>query len=158
VKEQILALFCNTEFRKSNSVLRFIKDEGYADNFGYEWLIHSSFTSPTMKLHRQSKHFKLGLNHDTVKDKLILRIRLRHGLALPASCKHGMQNISWQSTMSQAIDVTVQNTKMQPNTTYMQADLMNLPLGEGAFDIYTGLGVLHHTPSTKKHFRQSRGT
>jgi 2-polyprenyl-3-methyl-5-hydroxy-6-metoxy-1,4-benzoquinol methylase len=144
---------CNAEFSKTNSVLRFIKDEGYAGNFGHEWSIHSKlyFTDDEIASTIRTLN-KLGLNPDTVKGKVVLDLGSGTGrftsILQAWNAKHVVA-----VDMSQAIDVTVENTKAQPNTTYMQADLMNLPFGEGEFDIVLAWGVLHHTPSTKKAFQ-----
>jgi 2-polyprenyl-3-methyl-5-hydroxy-6-metoxy-1,4-benzoquinol methylase len=144
---------CNAQFHKSNSVLRFVKDEGYADNFGHEWSVHSGLyltedeiASTIRTLHR------LGLNPDTVKDKVVLDLGSGTGRFTSIFQSWNAKHVV-AIDMSQAIDVTVGNTKAQPNTTYIQADLMNLPFGEGEFDIILAWGVLHHTPSTKKAFQ-----
>ena len=144
---------CNTAFRKSNSVLRFVEDEGYADNFGHEWSIHSKlyFTDDEIASTIRTLH-KLGLNPDTVKDKVVLDLGSGTGRFTRILQAWNARHVV-AVDMSQAIDVTVENTKAQPNTTYIQADLMKLPFGEGEFDIVLAWGVLHHTPSTKKAFQ-----
>jgi len=144
---------CNSQFRKSNSVLRFIIDEGYADNFGYEWLKHSKlyFTDDEIASTIRTLH-KLGLTRDTVKDKTVLDLGSGTGRFTSIFQAWNARHVV-AVDMSHAIDVTVENTKEQPNTTYVQADLMNLPFGDGEFDIVLAWGVLQHTPSTKKAFQ-----
>src|SRR5476649_2024445 len=109
---------CNTEFRKSYSVLRFIKDEGYSDNFGYEWLVHSKlyFTDDEIASTINTLH-KLGLNHDTVKDKVILDLGSGTGRFTSILQAWNARHIV-AVDISHAIDVTVENTKTQPNTTH----------------------------------------
>jgi SAM-dependent methyltransferase len=144
---------CNTEFRKSNSVLRFMSDGGYTDNFGYEWLKHSRLYFTDDEIASTIKTLnKLGLNQDTVKDKVVLDLGSGTGRFTSVFQAWNARHVV-AVDMSQAIDVTVENTEARPNTTYVQADLMNLPFGEGEFDIVLAWGVLHHTPSTEKAFQ-----
>jgi len=144
---------CNTEFRKSSSVLRFMSDGGYTDNFGYEWLKHSRLYFTDDEIASTIKTLnKLGLNQDTVKDKVVLDLGSGTGRFTSVFQAWNARHVV-AVDMSQAIDVTVENTEARPNTTYVQADLMNLPFGEGEFDIVLAWGVLHHTPSTEKAFQ-----
>lgn len=144
---------CRAAFHKSNSVLRFLKNKDYSDNFGYEWLKHSRlyFTDAEIASTIRTLN-KLGLDHDTVRDKLVLDLGSGTGRFTSILQAWNAKRVV-AVDMSQAIDVTVENTKTRPNTTYVQADLMNLPFAESEFDIILAWGVLHHTPSTKKAFQ-----
>ena len=52
--------------------------------------------------------------------------------------------------ISVAIDVAQDRLKAIPNTHFVQADVLELPFREGAFDAIFSEGVLHHTPSTER--------
>ena len=52
--------------------------------------------------------------------------------------------------ISDAAFTTFQNTRHLPNCHVIQADLMDAPLRDEAFDFIIADGVLHHTPDTKK--------
>jgi SAM-dependent methyltransferase len=41
-----------------------------------------------------------------------------------------------------------------PDVLVLQADLLDLPLAEGAFDLVYSIGVLHHTPDPRRAFHQ----
>lgn len=41
-----------------------------------------------------------------------------------------------------------------PNVTIVQADLLNLPVAERAFDLVFSIGVLHHSPDPRRAFAQ----
>jgi SAM-dependent methyltransferase len=45
--------------------------------------------------------------------------------------------------------ITFANTRHLPNCTVVQADLMEAPFADGAFDLIIADGVLHHTPDTR---------
>ncbi len=52
--------------------------------------------------------------------------------------------------ISDAAFTTFQNTRHLPNCHVIQADLMDAPLRNEAFDFIIADGVLHHTPDTKR--------
>jgi SAM-dependent methyltransferase len=51
--------------------------------------------------------------------------------------------------ISTAAATAYENTLDLPNCTVVQADLMQAPLADGAFDLIMADGVLHHTPDTR---------
>jgi ubiquinone/menaquinone biosynthesis C-methylase UbiE len=54
--------------------------------------------------------------------------------------------------LSVAVDAAAQNLKRFSNVSFYQADIMNLPFADNAFDAIYSIGVLHHTPDTRKSF------
>ena len=54
--------------------------------------------------------------------------------------------------LSFAVDAAYGNVGKRENVHIVQADLFRLPFPEGTFDAMYSLGVLHHTPDTKKAF------
>jgi arsenite methyltransferase len=52
--------------------------------------------------------------------------------------------------LSSAIDVARDRLRDIPGTEFVQADIMQLPFRDEAFDTIYAEGVLHHTPSTEK--------
>jgi SAM-dependent methyltransferase len=52
--------------------------------------------------------------------------------------------------ISAAAHTTYRNTRHLANCHVIQADLMDLPLPDGAFDFVIADGVLHHTPDTRR--------
>jgi SAM-dependent methyltransferase len=54
---------------------------------------------------------------------------------------------------SRAIDQAAHNTAGLPNVDCVQADLLALPLEDGAFDFVYSLGVLHHLDETERALR-----
>jgi SAM-dependent methyltransferase len=66
---------------------------------------------------------------------------------------------AWGGTMwvgadiSRAVDLARDQLNGIPNTHFMQADVLHLPIRERSFDVIFSEGVLHHTPSTERAFK-----
>jgi SAM-dependent methyltransferase len=54
--------------------------------------------------------------------------------------------------LSYAVDVAARNLAHFEHVSPVQADLRQLPFGEGVFDLVYSLGVLHHTPDPRATF------
>ena len=54
--------------------------------------------------------------------------------------------------MSVAVDAAYANLAARPNVHLLQADIMDLPFLPESFDLIYSIGVLHHTPDTRKAF------
>jgi SAM-dependent methyltransferase len=81
---------------------------------------------------------------------------LRGGTVLDGGCgmgRHARQVAAFAGRVvavdfSSAIDQAAHNVADQPNVQCVQADLMALPLADGAFDFVYSMGVLHHLDDT----------
>ena len=54
--------------------------------------------------------------------------------------------------ISYSIESAFDNLGLNPKAHFIQADILNLPFKEEIFDSVFSIGVLHHTPNTKKAF------
>ena len=54
--------------------------------------------------------------------------------------------------MSFAVNAAYKNIGRRDNIHIIQADIFNLPFKKGIFDYIYSIGVLHHTPDTRKAF------
>jgi len=54
--------------------------------------------------------------------------------------------------LSYSVDVALENLGIKTGINFIQADIFNLPFEKGIFDIIFSIGVLHHTPDTRKAF------
>lgn len=81
---------------------------------------------------------------------------------LDLGCGAGMASWPWLTSdawsgkamwvgadISASIDVAAELLGHLPNTHFVQADALQLPFPDGAFDVILSEGVLHHTPSTR---------
>jgi SAM-dependent methyltransferase len=114
-------------------------------SFGYEWTQFNSW--------RQS-----GVTNFNDYFQDIDRESLRGSLVLDAGCgmgRHARQVAPFAGRVvavdfSRAIDQAARNTADLPNVECIQADLLALPLPDGAFDFVYSLGVLHHLTETER--------
>ncbi|MEW4571421.1 methyltransferase domain-containing protein [Tautonia sp. JC769] len=56
--------------------------------------------------------------------------------------------------LSDAVDQASKATAEFPNAAIVQADLLDLPLAESAFDLVFSIGVLHHSPDPRRAFAE----
>jgi SAM-dependent methyltransferase len=56
--------------------------------------------------------------------------------------------------LSNAVDAAYRNLGSRPNVNIAQANVFELPFREATFDYIFSIGVLHHTPDTKRAFDQ----
>jgi SAM-dependent methyltransferase len=68
-----------------------------------------------------------------------------HTLFIAAHCRGQVMALD----VSDAAFTTFENTRDLPNCTAVQADLMQAPVPDDAFDLIVADGVLHHTPDTR---------
>ena len=54
--------------------------------------------------------------------------------------------------LSSAVEAASRNLRHHPNASFYQADIFNLPFADGTFDVIYSIGVLHHTPDTRRAF------
>jgi len=92
---------------------------------------------------------KALLKKKEVKNKLVLDVGVGNGRYAQVCTDAGAKVIGID--LSQAVDVAYENTKGHVDT--VQCDLFDLPFRKNSFDVVYSIGVLHHTPSTKKAFQ-----
>jgi SAM-dependent methyltransferase len=93
------------------------------------------------------------------------RTRLRHDLPddvlkgqriLDAGCGTGevAASLRLRGAQTVCVDLTraavARNRTLHPGVTACQADVLNLPFSDGAFDHCVSIGVLHHTPDCRR--------
>lgn len=86
---------------------------------------------------------------------------LKGRLGLDAGCgfgRHIYQAATYDAEMigmdlSQAIEVSYENTKELPNVHLVQGDIYSPPFAPGTFDFVYSVGVLHHLPDPERGVR-----
>jgi ubiquinone/menaquinone biosynthesis C-methylase UbiE len=132
---------------------RFVSSEHYTSSFGYQW---NAFAKAQLDSangsHRSRDVFveKTGLALESLKGKTVLDAgcgmgRFAEVCALAGADVHAID-------LSTAVEAASRNLGHHQNVSFYQADIMNLPFPEGTFDVIYSIGVLHHTPDTKRAF------
>jgi arsenite methyltransferase len=151
----------------TNGIPRFVLavDAGQTQtqsSFGYKWTKRDSFGSDGMQreLHAwlfERYGFASGAEMRTYfggRDRI-----------LDAGCGAGFATSGWiaddwnaaggeyvGADISAAIDVARERLGGYPGTSFVQADILQLPFRPESFDTIISEGVLHHTPSTERAF------
>jgi 2-polyprenyl-3-methyl-5-hydroxy-6-metoxy-1,4-benzoquinol methylase/uncharacterized protein YbaR (Trm112 family) len=130
-------------------VPRFVEPSSYADSFGYQWT-----TFPTTQLddlrRAESAHaftLKTDLRPQDVAGATVLDAGCGMGRYADVVARWGAARIV-ATDLTVAAEAAAENLERYPNVGVIQADLRNLPLSPGTFDVVFSIGVLHHTPDT----------
>ena len=131
------------------------------ESFGYKWSIRSGYEHPRVnELNEEMELARYGLKTlQEFRDIFAKRRRV-----LDAGCAAGHHSSiylkpdshpkEWVGTdISSAIDIARERLGAIDGTSFVQADIHNLPYKDASFDLIISRGVMHHTPSTVKAFR-----
>lgn len=145
---------CGTEWPIVRGVPRFVKGDNYALSFGNEWNMFpktqlDSYTGTTISRDR----FKEVAQTDPAKlaNKLTLECGCGMGRFLEVLAKAGANVVGID--YSSAADAAFANLREYPNVLILQGDLFDLPFQAASFDFVYSIGVLHHTPNTRRALR-----
>jgi len=131
-----------------NGIPRFVKSEHYAQSFGVQWN-----TFDVVREEEDSEVFKVktSLNPKELRGKIVLDAGCGGGRYAFLLGKAGAQVIGVD--LSAAVQKAKSICQNLPNVQIIQGDLLNLPFSPGQFDLVYSIGVLHHTPDTRKAFQ-----
>jgi SAM-dependent methyltransferase len=152
---KLVCASCKKEYRIENYIPRFIDTDKYVNNFSFEWKTHCRTQLDSISGTGESERtFKLktGFDLDQLKGKMVLDVGCGMGRFSEIVIKHGGEVVGID--LSYAVESAFDNLGLKANANFMQADVFNLPFKEGSFDYIFSLGVLHHTPDTRKAFEQ----
>ncbi len=86
------------------------------------------------------------------KGKLVLEGGCGHGRYVQMMAEMGAE--AFGIDLGQGVEVARERNAGLKNAHIVQADILNLPFPEGIFDYVYSIGVIHHTPDTKKAFSE----
>lgn len=147
----------------TNGIPRFVKDEGYSSNFGWQWnkwakvQFEDENAGKPMQGHTLNMFKKITeLNKEKLNNKFILDIGCGPGRFVDISVKLGSKLVV-AIDYSSAIDASKENfNNKNDNILFIQADALNLPLKNNIFDFAYSIGVLHHTPNPEKGVNEAK--
>lgn len=145
---------CTQVYPITHFVPRFVDNDGYTENFSFEWNKHpqTQFDNEILK-ESQTAFFNLtGLSPNELNDLVVLDMGCGTGRFIDVAAKFGTEVIGVD--MSYAIDVAQSNLGHLSNVHLVQADIFHLPFKPSTFSMIYSLGVLHHTPDCEKAFKK----
>jgi ubiquinone/menaquinone biosynthesis C-methylase UbiE len=144
---------CGATFPIIDGVGRFVASEHYTGSFGYQWNTFAQAQLDSANGTRRSRDTfveKTGLSLESLRGKRVLDAGCGMGRFAEVCIEAGADVHAID--LSTAVEAAARNLGHHPNVSFYQADIMNLPFPDGTFDIVYSIGVLHHTPDTKRAF------
>ena len=121
----------------------------YTDSFSFEWAKHSRTQIDDVESMKMFKQ-KTGFGKRDFENKLVLDAGCGAGRYARIAKLLGATVVAVD--MSESVGVARENTKALGNVDIVRADINALPFKDEVFDCLFSIGVLHHTPGTKKAF------
>jgi ubiquinone/menaquinone biosynthesis C-methylase UbiE len=154
VKEGSLSCeMCRAKYLITNFIPRFVKSDKQVENFSFEWLIHQTTQLDSVnkdKISKQTFIDKTGFEKKDLNNKLVLDTGCGMGRFMEVALDFGAEVIGVDLSLS--VEAARENLKKRKKYHLVQADIFNLPFKLNTFNIAFSIGVLHHTPNTKKAF------
>ena len=152
IKSGILRSDIN-EYPIINGIPRFVKNESYSDNFGYQWnrWARLQFEDQNIggPMHKHTLNmFKsiTGFSKENLYGKTVLDLGCGSGRFTDVVLDMGAIVIALD--YSSAIDAAKSNfDQKKSNVLFIQADALKMPIKNISIDACFTIGVLHHTPS-----------
>jgi SAM-dependent methyltransferase len=132
---------------------RFVSDEGYSDNFGYQWNRWARVQFEDQNIDgpmdgHTTRMFETitGFSADTLRGKTVLDMGCGPGRFTDVAVSMGASVVALD--YSSAIDAAQANfAGKAADILFVQGDALRLPLKDNSVDVSFTIGVLHHTPS-----------
>ena len=134
--------------RSSSGIPRLAGDT-YAASFGRQW---NRYDVARTEEDEATFQVKTGIAPATLAGKLVLDAGCGGGRYSRLLGSHGARVIGVD--LSSAVEKAATLCAGLPDVCIVQADLLDLPLADGAFDLVFSIGVLHHTPDPRRAFAQ----
>jgi SAM-dependent methyltransferase len=145
---------CAHRYPIVHEIPRFVAGDHYADSFSFEWNVHKHTQLDPFRADQLSERTlreKTGLTPEDVRGKLILDAGLGAGRFAEVLARWGASVVGVD--LSYAVEAANVTLGEIPNVLVCQADIANLPFRPGTFDYIISIGVLHHTPDTRRYFQ-----
>lgn len=153
IKEGTLFCKCKREYKITNFIPRFVKNDAYVHSFSFEWYKHSKTqldSSNNILRSEEAFRQRIDFDLDNLKGKLVLDAGCGSGRFAEMVAKYKGTVVAFD--LSYAIDMAFENIGQSENVHLIQADIFNLPFRDNIFDFIYSFGVLHHTPDAYKAF------
>ena len=123
--------------------------EGYVASFGRQW---NRYDVARDEEDEATFRVKTGVDPRDLAGKLVLDAGCGGGRYARLAGRHGARVVGVD--LSDAVEKAATLCADLPDVDIVQADLLDLPLAEGRFDIAFSIGVLHHSPDPRRAFAE----
>lgn len=149
----VVCLGCGRLYRSLNGTVRFVDDQSYADNFGFEWHKYARTQLDHEGSHESETGFrqKTGFSPEEIRGRLVLDVGCGTGRFAEVASRWGARVVGID--LSSAAEVAARNLADRRSVTIVQADIFALPFAPESFDFIYSIGVLHHTPNCEQAFK-----
>lgn len=144
---------CNRVYPIRNGIPRFVADDQYAGNFSHEWTVHRTTQLDAARqdgLSESTFMQKTGWKPEDVRGRLVLDVGCGMGRFADVVVRWGGRVVGVD--LSFAVDSAQANLGATGAFQAIQASVFDLPFRADSFDLIYSLGVLHHTPDTRRAF------
>ena len=134
-------------------VPRFVADDLYVRSFSFEWETHRTTLNESRRKDGSAERelrSRTGFGPGDLASRLVLDAGIGAGRFSEILARWGARVIGVD--LSYAVDVARENLAGFQNALVVQADIGRLPFLPGTFDAIVSIGVLHHTPDTRRYF------
>lgn len=116
--------------------------------FAFEWLRYR-----VTDFEENARFFgeTMGVQPEELKDKLVLDAGCGMGRFMEVAASWGAEVVGID--LSRSVERAWRETRCRPRIHLVQGDLMRPPLRAEMFDFVYSIGVLHHTPDTRRAFQ-----
>ena len=146
---------CRAAFPTVRGVRQFVRAEAYADTFGYQWTRFARTQLDSANHTTRSREAfveRTGWTPESLNGLEVLDAGCGMGRYAEIALSGGASVHAVD--LSAAVYAARENLQQYPKARFYQADIMNLPFAPGSFDRIFSIGVLHHTPSTRRAFER----
>lgn len=145
----------NSNFKIKDQILRFVKDQDYSENFGFQWNLfrETQIDNINLKISKDRLENQTNWNKEEFKSESNI---LEAGSGAGRFTKAFLENyngILHSVDLSNAVESNKKNNLnfLNQKRLYLyQSDIASLPFKDEVFDFIFCFGVLQHTPNPKK--------
>jgi SAM-dependent methyltransferase len=126
-----------------------LASEAYTASFGLQW---KRYDVARPEEDEEVFHTKTGVHPSDLSGMLVLDAGCGGGRYSRLLGERGARVVAVD--LSSAVEKAAELCADLPNVRIVQADLLDLPLADAAFDFVFSIGVLHHSPDPRRAFTQ----
>lgn len=143
---------CHKSYEIKKFIPRFVHSDNYAQNFGFEWNLHSNtqLDKYTGSKASEQRFFEATRWDRNLQGEIILEVGSGAGRFTEQAASTGATVISMD--YSNAVEANYTTNGNKENVCIVQGNIYSMPFPKDFFDKVFCFGVLQHTPDVKKSF------